>query len=80
MQTLHTRNKVCKVCMPDFCRIAHSGKVCKVHQMHTFTDKCALIMDQVCSKCAECACILYKVCIRPLVFPGKIPGVLKLQT
>jgi hypothetical protein len=45
------QKKVCKVCMPDFCRLAHSGKVCIVRQMHTFEIKCALSMHLICTKC-----------------------------
>ena len=44
VQTLHTRTKVCKVCIPDNCRFADSGQVCIVSHMHTFEKKCAFSM------------------------------------
>ncbi len=72
VQTLHTRGKVCKVCMPDFCRLAHSGQVCKVRQMHTLKTKYALSIQQVCTKCAECAWFLHQVCISTRRLSGTI--------
>jgi hypothetical protein len=84
MQTLHTRDKVCKVCMPDICRLVHSGKVCKVCQMQTFPKKS---VHKACMKSAsnlhkicKSARVLHKVCIRTGFFSGEIPRFLKLQT
>ena len=59
---------------------ADSVQVCIVRQMHTFQKKCAFSMHQVCKKCAECARVLHQVCISTRVFPGKIPGLIILQT
>ncbi len=66
--TLHTRAKVCKVCMPDFCRVAHSGQVCAWCTL--FQKKCAPGLHKV---CRVCTCSAPSLQTNGFFFWGKRP-------
>ena len=57
--------------MPDFCRLAHSGQVCKVRQMHTISEK-------ACTRSAQSVQSMHVFCTKSanqrIFFWGKRPG------
>ncbi len=57
VQTLHTRGKVCKVSCQIFADFAHSSQLCKVRQMHTFSEK-------VCTKSAQSVQSMHVFCTK----------------
>ncbi len=73
------QKKVCKVCMPIFCRLAHSGQVCIVSQMHTFSEKVCTKSAQRLTKSAKYARGLHQVCIPTGGFCGENPRLVKMQ-